>query len=170
MTPPQPSQGAATLAARVLGVRWFVRAPIRLFRARLGFLMGSRLLMLEHIGRRSGQRRYVVLEVVDRPGPGRYVVASGFGERSQWYRNIQANPSVRVSVGAHAPRAATARTLSADESRSAVRAYAAKHPRAWRSLRPVFEATLGAEIDQDGTSLPLVCLDTTAAHGTHAAP
>lgn len=92
-----------------------MRAPIWLFRARLGFLMGSRLLMLEHIGRRSGQRRYVVLEVVDRPGPGRYVVASGFGERSQWFRNIQAKPSVRVFIGRHGPRAATARTLAADE-------------------------------------------------------
>lgn len=166
MTSPRPSQGAATLAARVLGTRWFARAPIWLFRARLGFLMRSRLLMLEHIGRRSGQRRYVVLEVVDRLGPGRYVVASGFGERAQWFRNIQANPSVRVSIGAHAPQAATARTLTADESRAAVRAYAATHPRAWRSLRPVFEATLGAEIDQDGTSLPLVCLDINATQGT----
>lgn len=170
MTPPQASHRVATLAARVLGVRWFVRAPIWLFRARLGFLMGSRLLMLEHIGRRSGQHRYVVLEVVDRPGPGRYVVASGFGERAQWFRNIRANPAVRVSIGAHAPRAAIARMLAADESRAAVQAYAAKHPRAWRSLRTVFEATLGAEIDQDGTSLPLICLDTTAAHGTNAAP
>jgi hypothetical protein len=59
-----------SLAARLLGVRWFVRAPIWLFRARLGFLAGSRLIMLEHIGRTSGQRRYVVLEVVDHPSPG----------------------------------------------------------------------------------------------------
>ncbi len=78
MTRPS-TQRAATLAARALSVRWLVRAPIWLLHARLGFLMGSRLLMLEHIGRRSGRRRHVVLEVVDRPAPGRYVVASGFG-------------------------------------------------------------------------------------------
>jgi hypothetical protein len=64
----------AALAARMLRVRWFVRAPIWLFRARLGFLAGSRLITLEHIGRTSGQRRYVVFEVVDHPSPGKYAV------------------------------------------------------------------------------------------------
>ncbi|HTM84573.1 MAG TPA: nitroreductase family deazaflavin-dependent oxidoreductase, partial [Mycobacterium sp.] len=39
-----------------------MRAPIWLYRARLGALLGSRLLMLEHRGRTSGARRYVVLE------------------------------------------------------------------------------------------------------------
>jgi hypothetical protein len=58
-----------------------VRAPVGLYRARLGFLLGSRLLMLEHTGRKSGARRYVVLEVVGHPRPRTYVVASGFGGR-----------------------------------------------------------------------------------------
>ena len=161
-TPTGVTQRAATLAARLLGVRWLVRAPIWLFRAHLGFLMGSRLLMLEHIGRNSGARRYVVLEVVDRPSLGKYIVAAGFGERAQWFRNIRSNPSVRVYVGGHGPRAATAEVLEPVDSRAALHAYASKHPRAWRSLRPVFESTLGADIDEDGTTLPLVCLDTTA--------
>jgi hypothetical protein len=46
-----------------------VRAPVWLYRARLGFVFGSRLLMLEHTGRKTGIRRYVVLETVDHPGP-----------------------------------------------------------------------------------------------------
>jgi hypothetical protein len=37
----------AALAARLLRVRWVVRAPIGLYQARLGFLFGSRLLMLD---------------------------------------------------------------------------------------------------------------------------
>ena len=69
----------AAWAAGLLRVRWLARAPIGLYRARLGFLLGSRLLMLEHLGRKSGARRYVVLEVVARPRPGTYVVASAFG-------------------------------------------------------------------------------------------
>ncbi len=73
----------AALASKLLQIRWLVRAPIWLFRARLGFLAGSRLLLLEHVGRKSGARRYVILEVVDRPAPGKYTVASGFGERAQ---------------------------------------------------------------------------------------
>jgi len=140
-----------------------VRAPIWLFRARLGFLTGSRLLLLEHIGRNSGERRHVVLEVVDQPSDGRYVVASGFGERSQWFRNIRANPSVRVTVGSRPPRAATARVLDPVETRDALNAYAQAHPRSWKTLRPVFESALGAPISRDRTTLPLVLLDTTIA-------
>jgi deazaflavin-dependent oxidoreductase (nitroreductase family) len=95
-------------AAALLRVRWFVRAPIWLFRSRLGFVFGTRLLMLEHTGRTSGLRRYVVLEVVDHPAPRRYVVVSGFGARAQWFRNVQANREVRVYVGARGPAAASA--------------------------------------------------------------
>lgn len=74
----------------------FARFPIWLYRARLALLPGSRLLMLEHIGRRSGTKGYVVLEVVHRPAPGCYAVASGFGNASQWYPNVLANPHIRV--------------------------------------------------------------------------
>ena len=149
----------AALAAKLLEQRWFARAPIWLYRARLGFLMGSRMLMLEHIGRSSGARRYAILEVVAQPAPGRYVVASGFGERSQWFRNVRANPSVRIWVGAHGPRSAVARILAPAEAQAALQQYARKHPRAWRSLRPVFESTLGVEIDETGTALPMVSLE-----------
>ncbi len=149
----------AEAAARLLRVRWVVRAPIWLFRARLGVLFGSRLVLLEHIGRKTGATRRVVLEVVARPTPDRYVVASGFGEVAQWYRNVQANPRTRVQIGSGRPRAATARALSPDECRAALADYSAAHPRAWSTLRPVFESTLGARIDQDGTTLPMVALE-----------
>jgi deazaflavin-dependent oxidoreductase (nitroreductase family) len=89
----------AAWAAGLLRVRWLARAPIGLYRARLGFLLGSRLLMPEHLGRKSGTRRYVVLEVVAHPRPGAYVMASGFGARAQWFRNVRANPHVRIYAG-----------------------------------------------------------------------
>jgi deazaflavin-dependent oxidoreductase (nitroreductase family) len=149
----------AALAGKLLRLRWLVRAPIWLFRARLGFLAGSRLLLLEHIGRNSGARRYVVLEVVDRPTGNSYVVASGFGERSQWFRNIRANPSVRVIVGGNPSRAGTAHVLTPVEARTALQRYSRRHPRAWRTLRPVFESTLRSQIDDDGTNLPLVRIE-----------
>lgn len=161
---PVYKQRAARLAARLLRVRCLVRAPIWLFRARLGFLTGSRLLMLEHIGRSTGARRYVVLEVVDQPSAGTYIVASGFGQQAQWFRNIRANKAVRVYIGSHAPRAATAHILGPVDTQKAIAAYAHRHPRAWRTLRPVFETTLGAEISEAGTTLPLVWLDTTTTN------
>lgn len=64
--------------------------------------------MLEHHGRTSGQRRHVVLEVVDHPSPDRYVVVSGFGQRAQWFRNVATDPRVRVYVGGHKPMQARA--------------------------------------------------------------
>ena len=80
------------LLGRILKNRVLVRAPIWLYRFHLGFLFGRRMLLLEHLGRKSGARRYAVLEVVDHPRTDEYVIVSGFGERSQWYRNVVANP------------------------------------------------------------------------------
>ena len=157
--PAPTSSPAATVAARLLRTRWIVRAPVWLYRARLGFMFGSRLLMLEHTGRKSGIRRYVVLEAVDHPDPHTYIVAAGFGDRAQWLRNVRASPRVRVYTGYHRPVPAIARPLTSEETAAALTAYARRHPRAWAALKPVFEATLGARIDSDGTSLPMIALD-----------
>ncbi|MGH3562280.1 MAG: nitroreductase family deazaflavin-dependent oxidoreductase, partial [Mycobacterium sp.] len=112
------SKGGAIAAAgsRILRSRRLMRAPIWIYQARLGGLLGPRLLMVEHIGRKSGTRRYVVLEVVDHPTPDTYVVASGFGPKAQWFRNIRANPRVRVYAGSHAPASAVARVLDQPEA------------------------------------------------------
>ncbi len=150
------------IGAGLLRVRWFVRAPIRLYRARLGVIFGHRLLMLEHVGRSTGQRRFVVLEVVDHPAPDRYIVVSGFGIRAQWFRNVESNPHVRVYLASHAPAPATARRLDAAAATVALGRYASAHPRAWAKLRPVLEDTLGTSIDEHGTELPMIALDVVA--------
>ncbi|HEU5265455.1 MAG TPA: nitroreductase family deazaflavin-dependent oxidoreductase [Jatrophihabitans sp.] len=152
------TRGRAARAASLLRTRWLVRAPIWLYRARLGMLFGSRLLLLEHVGRKTGQIRRVVLEVVDRSEPGRYVVVSGFGTRAQWFKNVLAHPDVRVQVGSRAPRPARARQLAPQEAAAALDRYAAAHPRAWAGLRPVLEETLGARIERTGSDLPMVAL------------
>lgn len=171
MSRTEPAPHARSLAARaaaLLRVRWIVRAPIAVYRAHLGFVFGSRLLMLEHTGRKTGARRYVVLEVIDQPRPGRYIVASGFGARAQWFRNVRASPRVRVWVSGRPSKPATARPLDSDETAAALIVYAARHPRAWATLKPVFEATLGARIDSLRTSLPMIALDLTADHAPAA--
>ncbi|HVX47055.1 MAG TPA: nitroreductase family deazaflavin-dependent oxidoreductase [Mycobacteriales bacterium] len=146
----------ARSGARILGSRRLMRAPIHLYRARLGFLFGSRMLMLEHIGRKSGAPRQVVLEVFGHPDPSRYFVVSGFGGRSQWFRNVQANPAVRVTVGSHQPAPATARVLSTVEADAALQEYVTQHPKAWAKFKPVVEATLGTTITDHETALPVV--------------
>ncbi|WP_406688418.1 nitroreductase family deazaflavin-dependent oxidoreductase [Saccharopolyspora sp. ID03-671] len=139
---------------KLLRTRWLVRAPIWLFRARLGVVFGSRLLMLEHVGRKSGQPRYAVLEVVDRTDTG-YVLAAGFGERTQWLRNLDAHPNAHVSIGTRTRIPVTARRLTAEEVAATLRRYETRHPKAWARLRPVFEKTLEAPI---GTTLPMIAL------------
>ena len=165
MPVPQSSRLAALATeagARLLQVRWLVRAPIWLYRARLGIVFGSRLLMLEHIGRKTGARRYVVLEVIGHPAAGRYVVTSGFGARSQWFRNIEASPHVRVYVRSRPPAAATAHRLPSEQAASTLAAYSAHHARAWAALKPILETTLGTRITDHPADVPLVALDLTS--------
>lgn len=135
------------IGARLLRIRWFVRAPIPLYRAGLGWLAGRRVLMLEHRGRRSGLPRYVCLEVVGRPAPGRLVIVSGFGARSQWYRNLRSHPECFVSWGRRRRTPAVARFLSPPESRTALEDYATRHPGAWRALRGVIGKAADAPVE-----------------------
>ena len=124
-----PSLFAKT-GGRLLRWRRLMRAPIWIYKARVGALFGSRILMVEHVGRKSGARRYAVLEVVDHSAPDTYVVASGFGRKAQWFRNIQVNPRVRVYAGSHAPGRATARVLDRQQADRTLAAYRSRHPRA----------------------------------------
>lgn len=159
-----PSLGAR-IASRVLRTRFIVRAPIYAYKLRLGWLFGDRLIMIEHVGRKSGKPRYVVVEVVDRPASGGCVVVSGFGERAQWYRNILANPHVRLFVGGNRPVGALAKPLPLEQAAAALHHYAEKYPKAWARLRPVFEETLGSPINEDGTNLPMLLIKPKG--GTH---
>ncbi|MCH7811604.1 MAG: nitroreductase family deazaflavin-dependent oxidoreductase, partial [Chloroflexi bacterium] len=81
-------------------LRVFARMPLWLYRARLGWLLGRRFLMLRHTGRATRRPREVLLEVVhhDRETD-RYFVASAWGEKAQWVRNIRANSAVGLVVG-----------------------------------------------------------------------
>ena len=145
-------------AAGLLRTRWLVRAPVWLYRARLGILLGPRFVMLEHTGRKSGARRYVVLEVVQRREAGSHVVVSGFGDRAQWFRNIRAEPRVRVYALSRKPAAAIARVLPPAEAAAVLTDYAARHPRAWAAVEPVLRDTLGGSGDA-GSRLPVVALE-----------
>jgi deazaflavin-dependent oxidoreductase (nitroreductase family) len=131
---PQPPRGV---------VRFFARAPIFLYRAGLGWMFGGRFLMLTHTGRVSGLPRHVVLEVVREDRQKRaYIVASGWGERSDWYKNILKNPQVTVQVrrtrfNAHAQR------LTPEQAGEEMLAYARRHPAALQQLARLMGYRLG---------------------------
>lgn len=146
----------AAIGARIMRTRALVRAPVWMYRAGAGALLGPRLLMVEHIGRKSGIRRNVVLEILGHPSADSYLVASGFGERAQWFRNIRADPRVRVYAGSHPPATAIARILTREEADRTLSDYVSRHPRTWNTLRPVLERTLGSPITHPDTPLPIV--------------
>lgn len=123
---------------------------------RAGALLGSRMLMLEHLGRKTGALRRVVLEVIDHPEADVFVVASGFGTHAQWFRNIAVHPQVRVWTRSHPPVGATARILDPPEADRALVHYREHHPRAWAQLKSVIEHTLGQPISDTDTALPMV--------------
>lgn len=109
--------------------RALFRAPIWMYRLGLGGLLAHRFVLLTHRGRKSGQPRHAVLEIVGYDEEsGEYRIASGYGARSQWFRNIQAEPRVLFEVGWRRFRG-TAVPLPPQESGRALAEYARRHPR-----------------------------------------
>lgn len=114
--------------------RWLSHLPTWLYRAHLGWLLGHRFLLLTHTGRTSGLKRQTVLEVVrhDRP-TGIYIVASGWGAKADWFRNVAQTPAVIVQSGRER-RDAIAMRLPPDEATREIANYAQRHPLGFRGL------------------------------------
>jgi deazaflavin-dependent oxidoreductase (nitroreductase family) len=140
------------LGARALHSRGLVRAPIWLYRHGLGWLLGPRMLMLEHTGRNSGQARFVCLEVVEHRSSTSYVVVSGFGEHAQWYQNLKASPACRISSGRMPRCPARARFMNARDSASVLGRYQVAHPLAWKQLSGTIEQAGG----RPAADLPMI--------------
>jgi deazaflavin-dependent oxidoreductase (nitroreductase family) len=144
-------------------LRLLFRSPVWLYRVGLGALLGRRFLLLTHRGRSSGLPRRTVLEIVGRDDTsGGYLVASGYGQRAQWYRNITQDPRTTVQIGRRC-WPATARPLSPEESGRALARYARRYPRAAKGLvRLCGYAVDGSEADFHALGaehIPLVSLD-----------
>jgi deazaflavin-dependent oxidoreductase (nitroreductase family) len=139
--------------------RWLARAPIALYRHGFGRLFGHRMAMLEHRGRKSGAARYAVLEVIHH-GPHEVVLVSGYGQRSQWFRNVQADPAVRVWTAGLRAVPARAEILSSGDSLEQLNEYRTRHRRAATTLGRLLDipdlTTSGPLPADTGVRLPLV--------------
>jgi deazaflavin-dependent oxidoreductase (nitroreductase family) len=127
--------------------------------------MGNKFLLLNHLGRKSGKRRQTVLEILQiKPETAEYFVVSGFGKQSDWYQNIQSNPSVIIQVGGR-KMAAVARQLNPDQASQVILSYAQRYPKNLKTL----SALLGYEIEHSqagylafGREIPVICFCTSA--------
>lgn len=138
-----------------------LRLPVVLYRLGLGWLLGERFLMLNHIGRKTGQLRKTVLEVVG-IDHGTYYIVSGWGYNSNWYRNLLAQPDTTIQVGRRKLEI-HAETLTADQGAQILIDYREHHPVAASELSRI----LGFNLHQASPdelraivqeSLPIVAL------------
>ena len=131
---PDPPQG-------LKAIPW--RLPIWIYRLKLGWLLGHRMLLLTHTGRVSGQPRQAVLEVIryDKETSTPYV-ASGFGEKSQWLQNITHTPEVQIQIGRkHFP--AIAERLPEEEAVAVFKEDQGRHPNAIKNLSKMIGYEIG---------------------------
>jgi deazaflavin-dependent oxidoreductase (nitroreductase family) len=119
-------------------LKTLLRAPIWLYRAHLGWVVGHRLLYIAHRGRRTGVRREVVVEVVGyHPDVPEVVVIAAWGRNPDWYRNLQAAPAIEVRLGRERWTRPAHRALDSAQTRQTLLAYERAHPRAWKRLAPL---------------------------------
>jgi deazaflavin-dependent oxidoreductase (nitroreductase family) len=104
-----------------------LKGPTYLYRAHLGILFGDRFVMIEHIGRKSGERHFSVVEVAGHLSK-EWVCTSGTGPHADWYRNLRAGGLEAVWVRSRRHRA-TVRFLDATEASRVMGAYERAHPK-----------------------------------------
>lgn len=146
-------------------LRALFRAPIWLYRWKLGWMMGGRFLLLTHTGRKTGLLRQTVIEVVSHNEvTGVYYVAAAWRDRADWYQNIQQNPAVDVQVRNHRFKA-HAEQISVSDGAELLWDYARKHPLAFGELTALM---LGERLPVDketcrkvADSIPLISLTPT---------
>lgn len=79
--------------------RLIFKQPILIYDLGLGWMIGKQILLLETVGRKTGERRKTPLEYTYDPVEGTYFIMAGWGGKTDWYRNARAHPSVRLRVG-----------------------------------------------------------------------
>ena len=114
--------------------RMLWRLPILLYRAQIGWMLGGHFLLLNHIGRKTGLTRQTVLETIRHDiKTDTYFVVSGWGENSDWYRNIQKTSDVTIQA-VFRKLDVTAVRLPLEDAEREILTYAERHPRMLRSL------------------------------------
>jgi deazaflavin-dependent oxidoreductase (nitroreductase family) len=130
-------------------VRLFLRVPRLLYRGPIAELLRSRCVMLLTTqGRRSGRPRTTPVSFM--PLDDRYIAFSGWGVRSNWYRNVRANASVEITVGRRRMRAMAHLVEDPERRRELMRQMEARSSGCGppRLVRPLLK--LSGAFDYDG--------------------
>ena len=124
--------------------RLLAKSPLVFYRLGLGWLLGNRFVQITHRGRKSGLLHQTVVEVLRYDPVTREVIAvSGWGGKTDWYRNIQQEPALEIRIGrlAYQP---IQQWLSPEETSTEVLAVFQQHPQEARILGPLLGIDLAA--------------------------
>jgi deazaflavin-dependent oxidoreductase (nitroreductase family) len=104
------------------------RMPLRAYHHDKGWLLGRTFLELVHTGRKTG-RQYEMVAMVLRYDAELHeaVIFAGWGPHTDWVRNLQAGPAVRVTLGRET-FVPVHRFLSEDEAFEVVAHFRREHP------------------------------------------
>ncbi len=75
--------------------------PVLVDQLGLGWLLGRQFLVVTHRGRRSGLIRRTGVMVLHEDQQIREVIVAAGSLKSDWYRNIQAEPALLVAIAGH---------------------------------------------------------------------
>jgi deazaflavin-dependent oxidoreductase (nitroreductase family) len=143
-------------------LRSFLRLPIFFFHLGLGFLFGRRFLMLTHVGRKSGRKHETIIEIARfDPQTGIYYVASGWGKKADWYRNILAHPDVIIQVKNQRLNV-KACLLSIEQAGDELLRYSKTYPLAFRELMGVLgfkNIQTEEDVRSIGENLPIIAFE-----------
>lgn len=121
-------------------LKWLFKLPILLYRLGVGCVVGRLFMALTTVGRKSGLPRRTAIEFHEFEG--RCTVMSGWGTKTDWYRNIEANPYGTIQTWRGA-QSACARRITSNEELARVFEFARTNP-AMRAMLKVagFDLTL----------------------------
>jgi deazaflavin-dependent oxidoreductase (nitroreductase family) len=117
--------------------RLLAKLPLVFYQLGLGWLLGTRFVQITHRGRKSGLLHRTVVEVLRyEPHTKEVIVVSGWGGKTDWYRNIQQEPAQEIRTGriAYQP---TQQLLTPEETATEVQSVFRRHPLEARLLGPI---------------------------------
>lgn len=113
-------------------LKWVFKTPILLYRLGLGFLVGRLFMVLTTTGRKSGKASRTAIEFHEFEG--RPTVMSGWGTKTDWYRNLEADPLATVQTWRGA-RSVRARRITSEEELARAFAWAQSNPTMRRMMQ-----------------------------------
>ena len=123
-------------------VKWLYKTPILLYRLGLGFVVGRLFMIMTTVGRKSGQPRHTAIEFHEYKG--RRYVFSAWGTKADWYRNLEANPTITIQTWRGA-ESVLARRITSEAELAEAFAFAMSNP----SMRMMMKSVgVGSTLEQ----------------------